>query len=95
MMGCSGTYLGDMAVAFVQKGASTYLGWNASVELHYVDQATANLINNLSDRGMALEQAVERTMAEIGPDPEYNAYLKYYPAESGDQTIKELISRVD
>ncbi len=95
MMGCSGTYLEDMATAFILKGASTYLGWDASVGLGYVDQATANLITNLCDKGMTIEQAVERTMAEIGPDPEYNAYLKYYPAKSRSQTIRQLISRVD
>lgn len=95
MMGCSCIYLGDMATAFILKGASTYLGWDATVGLGYVDQATANLITNLCDKEMAIEQAVAETMAEIGRDPEYHACLKYYPAQSGSQTIRELISRVD
>jgi len=44
---------------------------------------------------MTIKEAVDKTMAEVGPDPDYHAYLKYYPAKSGSQTIKELISRVD
>ena len=93
MMGCSCTYLNDMTHVFILKGASTYLGWDASVGLDYVDQATANLITNLCDKGMTIEQAVDRTMAEVGPDPDYGAYLKYYPTESGNKTITELIGK--
>lgn len=95
MMGCSCAYLWDMAAAFVLKGASTYIGWDGSVGLGYVDRATANLITNLCDKRMTIEQAVAETMAEVGPDPDWGAGLKYYPKESGSQTIRELISRVD
>ncbi len=92
MMGCSGTCLGDMATAFIVKGASTYLGWDAAVGLDYVDEAATNLITNLCDKGMTIEQAVVKTMVEMGPDPDYHACLKYYPAKSGSYTINELIS---
>ncbi len=98
MMGCSGTYRGDMAAAFIQKGAATYLGWNGSIGLDYVDEAATILITNLCGKGMTIDKAVRETMAEVGPYPEYNARLQYYPAESGNytvHTIKELISRVD
>ena len=91
MMGCSGHYLDDMATAFVQKGASTYLGWSATVGLDYVDTAALNLADNLCTKNLTVEQAVAGTMAEVGRDPYYNARLKYYPAESGSQTIQELI----
>jgi len=40
---------------------------------------------------MTIKAAVDKTMAEIGPDPDYHADLKYYPPMSGDKTIKELI----
>jgi hypothetical protein len=92
MMGCSCAYLGDLATAFRLKGASSYLGWDGSVNLDYVDRATAALITNLCAEKMTVEGAVATTMAEIGPDPDWGAELKYYPQESGRQTIKELIT---
>lgn len=95
MMGCATTYRPDMLLAFIQKGASTYLGWKASVGLNYVDEATLKLMANLSDKGMTIDQAVRETMAKIGAYPDTNARLQYYPAASGNYTIKELISGVD
>ena len=91
MMGCSCLYLDDLAKAFIQKGASTYLGWDASVGLDYVDGAALNLIDNLCTKDMTVEQAIVKTMAVVGFDPDYHARLKYYPAKSGSQTIRELI----
>jgi hypothetical protein len=93
MMGCSCAYLGDMATAFTLKGASTYLGWDGSVGLGYVDRATADLITNLCAEKMTVEQAVAETTAEIRPDPDWGTGLKFYPKESGSQTIAELIAR--
>lgn len=91
MMGCAGHYIDDMAAAFVQKGASTYLGWSATVILDYVDTAALNLVGNLCAKDLTVEQAAAKTMAEVGQDPYYNARLKYYPAKSGSQTICELV----
>ena len=90
MMGCYCLYLDDLAQAFTQKGASVYLGWDGNVTLSYIDEATRNLIDNLCHKDTSIKQAVEKTMAEIGPDPDWSARLKYYPAESRDKTIKEL-----
>jgi len=91
MMGCSTTYASDMATAFCMRGASTYLGWDATVGLNYVDEATINLIDNLYIKYMTIEQAVAETMAEVGPDPVHKAHLQYYPTEPGNKTIDELI----
>jgi hypothetical protein len=93
MMGCSCAYLEDMAAALVLKGASTYVGWDGTVGLGYVDQATAELITNLYNRRMTVEKAVAETMAEIGPDPDWGTKLKFYPQESGGQTMEELIAK--
>jgi hypothetical protein len=87
MMGCSCLYLKDMAAAFTLKGASTYLGWDGSVDLGYVDRAAAGLITSLCTGGMKVGEAV----AEIEPDPDWGAGLKFYPQESGGKTIGELI----
>jgi hypothetical protein len=86
MMGCSCTYLDDMAAAFTLKGASAYLGWDGSVDLGYVDPATTELITSLCRQGMTVGEAV----SAIEPDPYWGAELKFYPQESGDKIIAEL-----
>ena len=90
MMGCSCSYLEDMAAAFTLKGASTYMGWGGSVSLGYVDRAAADLITNLCSGGMTVNEAAAKTMTEIGPDPEWGASLRFHPRESGGQTIAGL-----
>jgi len=91
MMGCGTTYLNDMAAAFGLKGASTYIGWDSGVGIGYVDEATLLLIKKLCIENLTIEEAIAETMAQEGADPSTGARLKYYPPESGDQTIKELI----
>ena len=89
--GCSCLYIKDLALAFVDKGASAYLAWDASVDLDYVDRATAYLIGQLCTDKVTIEKAVTSTMNVVGPDPKYKAVLKYFPAQSGDETVKKLI----
>ena len=40
MMGCDCLHFEDLAQAFIEKGASTYIAWDVSVGLNYVDDAT-------------------------------------------------------
>jgi len=91
--GCSGLYLHDLAQAFTDRGASACLAWDDAVRLDYVDDATVTLIENLCIEGFTIDEAVARTMEEKGPDPEWGAALKYYPPESGNKTITELIGK--
>lgn len=91
MMGCAGIYLTDLAEAFIDKGASAYLAWDASVESDYVDRATPYLIGQLCSENATIKEAVNSTMDVIGPDPRYGAELKYYPSGTGDKTVEELI----
>jgi len=91
MMGCESYFFNDMANAFIQKGASVYLGWSGIVSLDYVDNATLNFVNNLYAKNVTVKQGIDKTMAELGFDPYFRAYLKYSPEESGSQTIVELI----
>lgn len=90
-MGCESLYFDDMAIAFIAKGASVYIGWNTLVSLRYVDTATLDLLGNLCRENMTVAQGIARTMAEVGHDPYFHAYLKHYPPESGRKNIKELI----
>jgi hypothetical protein len=80
-----------MPQAFIEKGASAYLGWSHVVSLEYVDDATLALLNNLFTDNVTIEQGVAATMADLGHDPYFDAYLKYYPPECGDSTVAALI----
>ena len=94
MMGCSGLFVRDLAQAFVDKGASVYVGWNGSVELYYIDEATLYLVEQLCSGNLTIKEAVSSTMSAIGPDPVHKAGLEYYPtypADSGGKTLQELI----
>ncbi|MFC1968769.1 hypothetical protein ACFLVX_05245 [Chloroflexota bacterium] len=91
MMGCAGLFIEDVAQALVQKGASTYMGWDIVVGLSYVDEATMVLVNKLCTEELAIAKAVSETMEEEGPDPEYGAVLRYYPGQSGDKNLRQLI----
>jgi hypothetical protein len=91
LMGCESYYYDDMPAAFIQKGASAYIGWNTVVSLDYVDKAVLNLLGNLCIGNMTLTDGISQTMADQGKDPSFGSYLKYYPPVSGNQTIKQLI----
>lgn len=92
MMGCSCLQLEDLGSAFLEKGASAYLAWHATVDLGYVDRATLHLLEQLCQEGRTVGAAVQKTMAEVGPDPQYGAKLKYRPAAAGDKTVGQLVS---
>ena len=92
--GCSCLYNTDLAEAFVSRGASCYIAWDATVDLGYVDRATMSLVNHLcvaSSDEMTVEEGIRRTILDVGPDPKYNSVLKYYPPQSGPKTLRELI----
>lgn len=91
MMGCDSLHFDDLAKGFTEKGASTYIAWNFSVCLDYVDDATGALVRNLCTEKLTVTAAVAKTMAEKGPDPKYGAVLKYYPQRSGNKSLGQLI----
>ena len=92
MTGCSGLYFDDLAQAFTDKGASTYVAWDHAVGVDYVDAATTALVENLCIEGLTIDEAVAKTMEEKGQDPDWGAVLKYYPEDGGSKTIDELIN---
>jgi len=91
MMGCNCLHLTDLALAFYEKGASSYLGWDGLVGLDYVDDATITLLEKLLSEELSIQSAVDDTMAEEGPDPNYGAVLKYYPTQSANRSVAELL----
>jgi len=90
MMGCAGITIHDLAEAFIDKGASAYLAWDATVLLNYVDKATLHLVDQLFSERKTVREAVNSTMRVIGPDPRYDAELDYYPPGIGGKTLKNL-----
>jgi len=90
MMGCAGIAIYDLAEAFIDKGASAYLAWDATVLLNYVDKATLHLVDQLFSKRATLKEAVDSTMRVIGPDRAYDAELQYYPPGVADRTLQDL-----
>jgi hypothetical protein len=88
-MGCEGLTNTKMAEAFIEKGAKAYIGWSQSVSASHTDQATIYLLTHLLIEKQTIEQAVENTMKEIGPDPAYSSVLLYYPLESRNYVIPD------
>ncbi len=92
LLGCESYYYDDMPAAFIEKGASAYVGWSTVVSLKHVDKAALDLLDNLCTAELTLADSISRTMADLGRDPSFGAYLKYYPSARGDKTIRELIN---
>jgi hypothetical protein len=92
-MGCAAFYNEELADVFMDRGASAYIGWNASVGLQYVDNASLTLIKNLCNPEYTLKEAVNATISREGDDPNTGAELKYYPEESSGMKISELMKK--
>lgn len=91
MTGCSCLKYSDLADGFMGKGASAYIGYDATVGLNYSDETSAYLVEQLCSGNLTIKQAVERTMAEKGRDPHWEATLKYLPLEAANETLRKLI----
>ena len=102
IMGCDGLKYDSMAEAFRRKGAKVCIGWSGLVSTRHTDQATTRLLQHLT-QGNTIDEAVEKTMEEVGPEPMYSqdqgyySILKYYLTAAGNQTIqiKHSISSVN
>ena len=79
LMGCAGLSTPDLAEAFQRRGAKEFISWDTAVTAAHTDAATRKLLAHLVGEGLAPEEAVARTMADVGPDPAYGARLVTYP----------------
>ncbi len=70
-----------LAKAFTNKGTDAVVGWDESVSVGHTDAATERLLAYLVTDGLSIEEAVDRTMEEVGPDPVYGARLLVYPSK--------------
>ena len=81
-MGCDATGSSRTAEAFINKGASAFIGWNELVSASHTDLATETLLRHLVIDDLPAQEAVSQTMADVGPDPAYHSELHIFPAEA-------------
>jgi len=79
--GCQSLGTPDLAQALIDRGAAAVVGWNERVNLAHNDQAVLHLLRGLTTEKLTLEQAMRKTMNEIGPDPTYRSILTYLSKE--------------
>ena len=77
LMGCNGTDDAYSINRLFERGVKTYFGWTGYVDLSHTDQATLTLVKALCLERLSPEQAVQKTMTEVGPDPEYQTVYEY------------------
>ena len=65
----------DAAEALLDRGASAVVGWDDVVDLSHNDRAILRLLLAIVGEDMSFEQAIRRTMIDVGPDPVYNSRL--------------------
>jgi hypothetical protein len=79
LMGCGGLSTTDMAKAFEKRGAKEFISWDTSVTAAHTDAATRTLLSHLLGDTPQPNEAVAKTMAEVGPDPSFGSKLVAYP----------------
>ena len=80
LMGCSSLASEKTAAALVDRGAGAVIGWSDTVSPEHTDAATERLLELLLKDHLPTAEAVEKTMAEVGPDPSYGAVMRSYPS---------------
>jgi hypothetical protein len=79
LMGCGGLSTTDLAKAFEKRGAKEFISWDTSVTAAHTDAAARKLLAHLLGDTPQPNEAVARTMAEVGPDPSFGSKLLAYP----------------
>jgi len=91
-MGCDSLKYTSMAEAFIERGAKAYIGWTGDVSSSHTDKATSHLLQKLIIENRTLENAIQETMMEVGPDPFHNSTLAFYPDEAGNLNITKILN---
>lgn len=72
-----------MAKAFMGLGAKVFIGWDGEVQAEHTDSAVLTLLRALCEDDLTVEEAVERAMEEVGPDPHYRSVMQFHPTDVG------------
>jgi len=91
-MGCWSLKPGfeEMAEAFIQKGATAYIGWTDAVYPQDTDKETINLLNMLLNDDKKLSDAISETNGY--PIPGGTTHLDFHRKSAGNLKISELIN---
>ncbi len=89
MMGCSGLLKEDLARAFIDKGASLYVGWDGPVEVEFTDDLILDFLINFVSDGKTVEESISEITERNRFDSDIK--LKFYPLEAKDKKLMDLI----
>jgi len=76
LMSCDGLKSQVTAQAFLDHGASSFVSWSQQVSGPHTDQATDTLLKHMLIDGTPVQQAVQQTASEVGPDATYGGELR-------------------
>ena len=93
IMGCYGLFSVDLPKAFVDRGASAVIGWNGLVGSDHTDKVTLSLLRALLTKRQSISESIRVTMNELGPDPDHNSTMRYYPKQTGNLVFSEITKR--
>lgn len=77
--GCQSLALPDLGQAFLDGGASAFIGWNGMVDLSHNNETVLALLRAMTVDGLSPQRAVEESKNKMGPDPIYKSYLDLLP----------------
>jgi len=92
-MGCNSLNVTcrEMAEAFIKKGAKIYIGWTGLVESSHTDNETIKLLREFLVENKTLSGAI----ALVKSDPLYRSKMEYYPLETGNVTMFDLVTEAN
>ena len=76
LMGCDGLASTRTGNVFLDRGASSFVSWSDQVSGAHTDDATEKLLEHMLIDKLPVSQAVDKTAAEVGPDPTYKGELR-------------------
>jgi len=78
LAGCSTLSNPSLAKSFINRGASTVIGWDNLIENFNNDSTTLLVLENLLIKNMETQEAVQAAMELNGRSNQYKAKLSYY-----------------
>jgi len=76
--GCDTAFYPHFGQAFVERGASSVLGWSGLVDAQENDQVIMSLVEDIVVNGLEIDDAVDSVMKELGEDRKNQRWLVHY-----------------
>ena len=74
VLGCDAAASDDLANVFLEKGASSFIGWDGPVSIDHTDAVFVKIIEQIT-LGASAETAAEIALGEYGCDPHFKSRL--------------------